>query len=152
MEKKKHGLSEIFENEKVRRIIIIVGIVAIALIFLSSVTDFDNMKQSEDDTIYSVEEYRAALQDSVAQMLESIEGVGEAKVLITMENSTESVYTGNSSDTKTKEIEPKIRGAVIACQGGGNPVTAQKVLEAVTKALDISSSKVCISKLSENNN
>ena len=65
-----------------------------------------------------------------------------------MENSVESVYLDNGT-TKTKEIEPRIRGVLVLCEGGDNPVAVARVSEAVTKALDISSAKVCISKLSE---
>lgn len=142
-------LSGIFENEKLIKIIIIIGIIAIAVIFLSSITDFDNSKQEDDVKMYSVEQYRTTLEKSISEMLSCIDGVGNVRVLITMENSTEQVYLQNSTDTKTKEIEPKIRGAVVACSGGANPVTADKVTETVTKALAISSSKVCVCKLSE---
>ncbi len=68
--------------------------------------------------------------------------------MLTMDNGVESVYLENGS-TKTKEIAPRIRGVLVLCQGGGDPVTAARVSEAVTKALDISSAKVCIAKLSE---
>ena len=79
-------------------------------------------------------------------MLNQVDGVGECSVLITMENSAEGVYLQNSS-TKTKEIEPKIRGVVVACFGGDDPVVIGKVSEIVTKALNISSAKVCVTKL-----
>lgn len=149
MDGKGKKLSSLFENEKLIKIIIIIGIIAIAVIFLSSITDFDNSKQEDDGKMFSVEQYRGALEQSIAEMLSCIEGVGNVRVLVTMENSTEQVYLQNSTDTKTKEIEPKIRGAVVACTGGGNPVTVDKVTESVTKALGISSSKVCVCKLSE---
>ena len=77
-----------------------------------------------------------------------IEGAGKTKILLTMENSVESVYLGNGT-TKTKEVEPKIRGVLVLCEGGGDPVTVGRVSEAVTKALNLSSAKLCISKLSE---
>ena len=78
-------------------------------------------------------------------MLTKVEGVGDCSVLITMENSVEDVYLQNSS-TKTKEIEPTIRGIVVACDGGDDPVVVERVSEIVTKALGISSAKVCVTK------
>ena len=43
------------------------------------------------------------------------------------------------------EKAPKVRGVVIVCEGGGNPSVAATVKKAVTVALDISESKVCVS-------
>ncbi len=68
--------------------------------------------------------------------------------MLTMDNGVESVYLENGS-TKTKEIAPRIRGVLVLCEGGNDPVTIGRVTEAVTKALDISTAKVCIEKLTE---
>ena len=43
------------------------------------------------------------------------------------------------------EKAPKVRGVVIVCEGGGNAGVAATVKRAVTGALDISESKVCVS-------
>ncbi len=75
-------------------------------------------------------------------------GAGKTRVLLTMENSAEYVYLENGT-TKTKEIQPRIRGVLVLCEGGNDPVTIGRVTEAVTKALDISTAKVCIEKLTE---
>lgn len=49
------------------------------------------------------------------------------------------------------EKMPSVKGVVVVCEGGGDPVVRQRVISAVTTALDISSQKVCITLLSENN-
>lgn len=77
-----------------------------------------------------------------------IEGAGKTEVLLTMENSVEYVYLDKGAE-KTKEIEPLIRGVLVVCEGGDSPVVVERITQAVTKALDISSAKVCITKLSE---
>ena len=41
------------------------------------------------------------------------------------------------------------RGVLVVCEGGDDPVVVERVTDAVTKALDISTAKVCITKLSE---
>ena len=48
----------------------------------------------------------------------------------------------------TTKIEPKIKGVIVVCEGGENPEVEEKVINAITVALDISSRKVCVSKLS----
>jgi stage III sporulation protein AG len=45
------------------------------------------------------------------------------------------------------ELEPKVKGVVIVCEGADDLVVQRRVLEAVTIALDISSTRVCITKL-----
>lgn len=43
------------------------------------------------------------------------------------------------------EIQPTIRGVVIVCEGGGQEEVAQRIVSAVTTALNISSKRVCVS-------
>ena len=43
-----------------------------------------------------------------------------------------------------KTLEPKISGAVVVCEGGDNIQISEKVIRAVSTALGISSSKVCV--------
>jgi stage III sporulation protein AG len=80
-----------------------------------------------------------------ADIVTQIEGVGKAQIFLTMDNGGESVYLKNT-DTKTVSIEPKVRGVVVVCDGGDDPVVVSRVMDAVTKALNIRSDKVCITK------
>ena len=136
------NFNKLLSGGKFKNIIIIAGVIGIAMILISSFTDFKPSESSVD----SVEEYRQGLQSSLSSMLSQIEGVGDVSVLLTIENSVEGVYLENNS-TKTKDIEPVVRGVVVACEGGDEPVTLERVTDAVTKALNISSAKVCVTKL-----
>jgi stage III sporulation protein AG len=131
---------KIFSNGRLKNAVIIVGIIGVVLIFLSSFIEIPS------DNNQVVEEYRLELQDSLSEMLSKIEGVGSVSVLLTIENSAEGVYLDNNS-TKTKDIEPVVRGVVVACDGGDEPEISERVYDAVTKALNISSAKVCVTKL-----
>jgi stage III sporulation protein AG len=141
---KKLDFKKLIKDGKFLNVLIICGVLGVALIFLSSITNFTS--DSEQNSTYSVAEYKEDIQSSLQNILEQIDGVGNVSVLLTIENSVEGVYLENSS-TKTKEIEPVIRGVVIACDGGDDDIVTQRVLSAVTKALNISSAKVCITKL-----
>ena len=44
------------------------------------------------------------------------------------------------------EIEPKVKGVIVICSGGENPIVKQRIAEAVTTALNIPSKRVCITK------
>ena len=141
----KLDFKNLLKDGKIRNVIIICGIIGIVLIFLSSfIGSEDNVENIGSD----VSRYKEQMQSSVQQMLENIEDVGNASVLLTIENSVEGVYLENNS-TKTKEIEPKIRGVVVACSGGDDPIVVQRVTQAVTKALNISTAKVYVTKLQE---
>lgn len=146
--KRLSNAKKLFENDKIRRIIIIAGIIGIALIFFSSYFDFGSISKSKSEEKFSVKTYSTQIQSDLQNVIENIDGAGKTKVLLTMENSVEYVYLDDST-TKTKEIEPLIRGVLVVCEGGDEPVVIERVTDAVTKALDISTAKVCITKLSE---
>ena len=44
------------------------------------------------------------------------------------------------------QIEPKIKGVVIVCDGGNDPATQEKIISVVTTALNISSNRVFVTK------
>ena len=140
----KTDFKKLLTDGKAKKLIIICGIIGIGLIFLSGF--FDGSKN--DNVSFSVSDYKEQTQKALGEMLSEVEGVGDNTVLLTIENSVEGVYLQNSS-TKTKEIEPKIRGVVVACEGGDDSVTVETVNEIITKSLNISSAKVCVTKLKE---
>lgn len=53
---------------------------------------------------------------------------------------------GEENPVLLKTLEPKIRGAVILCEGGDDPGIREKVIHAASAALNISSSKICVTK------
>lgn len=139
---KKINFKQIYESPKFTRIAVVVGVCAIALIFLSSYIDISAFNKSVD-----TDEYCAKLEESLLSVVTQIEGVGNAKIFLTMDDNGENIYL-NNTDTKTQSITPVVRGVVIVCDGGDDPVVINRVMSAVTKSLDISSNKVCVTKLS----
>lgn len=143
----KSRLKEMAQSGRLRNIILIAGAVGIALIFLSGFLSFEKPKSEENES-FSDSSYSRNITNRLESLISKIEGAGKTRVLLTMENSAEYVYLENGT-TKTKEIEPRVRGVLVICEGGDDPVAVGRIKEAVTKALDISTAKVCISKLSE---
>ena len=141
-------VKKLFDNDKIRRIIIIAGIAGIALIFLSNYIDIGNSSDKKREEEFSVTTDSTQIENDLQSVISQIEGAGKTEVLLTMENSVEYVYLDDST-TKTKEIEPIIRGVLVVCEGGDSPVVVERITDAVTKSLDISAAKVCITKLSE---
>ena len=131
-----------------------------------------------------METRRETLQQNLENIISSIDGAGKSKVLVTFENSVETVYATEEKKNKeasedkaegevtrkketddcekkyitikdgegtehalaVTEIEPKVKGVVAICKGGDNPVVKQKVTEAITTALNITSKRVCVIK------
>ena len=144
-EQNKSSLKKLFENDRLRRLIIIAGALGIALIFLSGFINFGENNSGDE---FSVSQYSEKLRADLERQLSKIEGAGKCEVLLTMENSVEYRYLENTT-SKTKAVEPKIRGVLVLCEGGDNAVVREKLSEAVGKSLDISTAKICIEKLSE---
>ena len=140
------ALNRIAGSDKWRRVILIAGIAGIALLMLSGL-ELPSCTP-ERDAEFSVKAYSEKLEDDLEAAIERMEGAGKTRVLLTMENSVEYVYLRDSA-TKTKEVEPQIRGVLVLCEGGDKPAVISRVTVAVTRTLDISAAKVCITKLSE---
>ncbi len=143
--KTKEAFDKFFKNIKWQRAAVAVGILGIALIFLSNFSG--SFSRGEDDK-FSVTTYSTQIEGDLETVIGKIQGAGKTKVLLTMENSVEYVYLGEST-TKTKEIQPLIRGVLVVCEGGDEPVVVERITDAVCKALNISTAKVCVTKLSE---
>lgn len=172
-------------GEKTKKIIIILGLVGIALIFLSGfLKEREASPVVAEESKMTTEEYTASLQKSLTELISGISGAGEAKVLVTLENSVrfvyateekqnserreeksgeESVKQQENTDSEIKyitikdsdgtqhalavtEIQPTVKGVVVVCPGGDNPMVQQRIICAITTALDISSKRVCVTK------
>lgn len=188
----KKGIAALLANDKYKNIIIIAGLVGIALIFLSGFFKNDNSsadagtKEVVAEASMTAEQYVTKLEEDLTAMVASIQGAGEAKVLVTLENGSQFVYAteekknsetsedkSNGETTRTKEsgdseikyitvkdadgaekalavteIQPTVKGVVIVCSGGEDPIVQQRIIDAVTTALNVSSKRVCVTRLS----
>lgn len=57
---------------------------------------------------------------------------------------------GGKSPLITKELEPMVKGVVIVCEGGSNPVTVTSIIDTVRVAVNISSAQISVSKMVQN--
>lgn len=182
-------LDDFTKSPKFVKIIVIIGLAGIGLILLSGLFPHKNEakdNQTNSQVAYiSLTQYENNLEQSLADIISSIDGAGKTRVMLTMDSTVEQVYatdktmsqkdTVNSGeDTETnkdtsanstyitvelsdgtqqtvllKEIQPKVRGVLVVCSGGDNSVVKEKIVDAVTKALDISSSRVSVTGLSQ---
>ena len=175
-EKEKRGLF-FKAPDRWKNLIIIGGLIGIALIFLSSYFPSGSGGSAEEtlDKI-SAQEYTSQLEENLIQIISHIDGAGEAKVMITLETGVETKYatqeksSTESSRDKTSgtsevsyitvrdangseralavtEVQPTVKGVVVVCPGGEEPVVQQRIISEVTTALDISSKRVFVTRL-----
>ncbi len=159
---------KLFKNPKT---LIIVGIIGIALIFLSGLTD--SQKPKADKESFSAMEYKNSLENDIKKLVKDITGSRKVTVVITLEsdmnysyaeayeNKNEEKETEQKSETKQEYITvknadgsetailiskqmPEIRGVAIVCDGGDNAAINEKIQNAVTSALNITSKRVYI--------
>lgn len=138
------NIKKLLLNDKAGTFIILAGVIALGLIFLSSLgtSDKENLSELGFDTT----EYHTALSDEILTMVTSIEGAGQARILLTLENSYEYIYLDDGK-TLQRINEPEIRGVVVVCEGADSPSVSLQITQMLTTALDIPSTRVFISKL-----
>ena len=163
------------DNKKIS-LFIILGFITIGLLFFSEL-DVKNNKEvnTEIEKELSTTDYCIYLEEKVSEIIKSIDGAGETKVMITLSETTEYIYATNNKDLLKKNnnsndstyendyviiekddndtglliktIEPKIRGVAIVCEGGDNTTVQNQIYSAVSAVLNISISRISISKL-----
>lgn len=124
-------------------------------------------------TSFPVDDYAQDMETRLSQILSQIEGVGEVQVLLTLQRSEQFHYlydtqlrqetddSGSTSDETKKTViissgsaydeamvtrkdYPIFQGALIVCQGGGEPQVKLNLVRAVSALTNLSSDKITI--------
>ena len=127
-------------GDKSRRLIVIVGFVGMGLILLSHFWPQSGTSASVSADVT----YASELETRLTSLVAGVEGVGECRVMITLESGTEYVYT--TQTMLVTEVLPKVRGVVVVCDGGNDPSVCERVSEVITTALNIPKRRVCVTK------
>ncbi len=183
----KDALKQLAARYKMNRqtLLFAAGMVGILLIALSSAGGKKvPAEKNEAPPAPTAESYAQDLESRLTAILREVEGVGEARVMVTLTNGYGYVYAKeektnrdtleDSKDQESKktqekttteesyilvdgpngeeplvtsQIPPEIRGVVVVCQGASNPAVAVRVMETVTVALDIPSTRVTVCPL-----
>lgn len=165
----KHFLTK--EGSKVK-IIVAIGLIGIILIFASDIFSKNNTSDhSLPSQSADYNDYVENLEKKLENIISSIDGVGECKVMIILENTNESVYATdnerktdaqgentqdkyviyNSDNGETpvliKEYFPTVQGVSIVCSGGNNIEVKEKIINTVTALFNIAANRVSVSKI-----
>ena len=167
---------DLFKKDKKILILVVAGFIGVLLIALSEINIDNSIDKEKNNTqIMNSYEYCDYLEKRVEDIVNSIDGAGEVRVMITLAETTEYVYAQNQNGTKKsnkdsensdnksdfviiekdnndsglliKTFEPKIRGVAVVCDGGDNPIVQQQIYSTVSAVLSVSTARISISKL-----
>lgn len=148
-----------------------VGAVMIIIILFTDISDDDTKKRSSEEKCQigfaSAELYEDETESRLKAILNEIEGVGKAEVLLTINSTEEYVYAetvkngasqtengyviidkGSEKEALVKKINnPSISGVVIVCEGGDDPKVCERLYKAVSTALNIPTSKIYVAEM-----
>ncbi len=133
----------------------------------------EDTSNSAIDESYS-NSFKEETERELKDIISKIDGVGDVSLMLTLDGTTEYVYaedvdteTDENSDSKSdkykneviivdsddgetalvkKIIEPKVKGVIIVCSGGGKIEVKERVIKAVSSALNISTNNICVEK------
>ncbi len=100
--------------------------------------------ESAAETVYATEERKnkeASEDKSGGEITRKKESDDCEKKYITIKDSE-----GTEHALAVTEIEPKVKGVIVICPGGDNPIVKKRITDAVTTALNIPSKRVCVTK------
>lgn len=163
-------LGGVINGDKRIKLFAAIGIGAVILIMLSAFipTAVQNKKPEKSQDDYS--EYVDALESETQELLSSISGAGRCKVMITLKNSTESVYAKNIEENNSsgsnslkneyvlydgqegetpvliKQYYPDVQGVAIVCDGADNPAVRESIINTVSSLFSIPVNRISVSK------
>ena len=134
--------------------LVIIGIMILGIIFMTSFSETDSVKKTDDKTDFQEKRLESILSD--------IEGAGCVSVMITYENTGEKniAYEKRQNDTSydekavmaggepmvINEMNPRVKGVIVTADGADNISVKRALTEAVSAVLDVDAHRICIYK------
>ncbi len=172
-------------RQNLNTLVFLLGIAGILLIGLSSLLPRGEKAAEKASALEEeAKTYASQLEERLQSILEQMDGVGTARVMVTLENGYQNVYAksekvnndvlqdiraedekktqekqvteqtyilvdgvGGKSPLVTARLEPEVKGVVVVCEGGDDPLVVRKVVDTVKVALNLSSSRISVSRL-----
>ena len=105
-----------------------------------------------------MEAYARALEERICTFCEGVEGVGKARVAVSLESGYRRVYAQEDSSyvlvgsgssrgaVHLTDEPPQIGGIAVVCTGGGDPSVRQRLIGLLSAAYGIGSNKIYIAQ------
>lgn len=89
----------------------------------------------------SLDEYKAALEEEIAELCSRVEGVGRCTVCVTFAEGEQVQYRSSNVVSSTP---PRVMGVAIVCEGAGSPLVRAAIIDCMTSLFDIGSNRVSV--------
>ncbi len=138
-----------------KKVLIITIIIGVFLVIFS-----DQLTKPKASDSYDINYYSSDLEKRVENLILAIEGIERVSVLITLEDSGETVYAQNESKDyseyvlfsvnggenglKLEEINPTVRGVAVVCNNGDDIHIKEKIISILSSALGIPTNKITV--------
>lgn len=134
-----NGIINGFIKDKKKLAALLIGLFGVLLIALSLGTDAE-----KDQKEYTLEDYKAELEDELCALCESVEGAGRCRVTVTFSEGERFEYKGSNV---IGSEPPRVLGVTVVCRGGDDPDIKKNISECMTALFDIGSNRVCVLKM-----
>ena len=146
-------------------LLILAGLLGLGLIFLSDSTGRTSGAAQKPTASAQIEAYEEQMERRLTELIERMDGAGQAQVMVTFEATGETVYALDeriSQDGSTQSehvlaggqpvtremLLPTVQGVAVLCQGGDDVVVQARVTEAVSVLLGITTNRISVAKMS----
>ena len=144
-----------FENKNNYIVILLIGVLFLVMLLPLGDTGVGGeeksggqlvMQQADSfgETLDTTQAYCRMLEEKMEELLSQIEGVGEARVLITMKYSEEKFL---EEETLVKTQAPKVQGVMVVAAGAGTGDVDLKITQIVQALLAVDVHKIAIAKM-----
>ena len=162
----KLNLQELAAKYKYAILVLLVGLVLLLIPGKST-----QIKKA-DIPIETVKSQQMFTQEALEEILQTVQGAGRVKVLLSMATGEETVYQtdsestsgGDGSDSSIKtviitdaqrnesglirQVNPAVfQGAIVVCQGADNPTVRLTITQAVSKITGLGADAICVLKM-----
>lgn len=140
-------IKELIKSEKGIKIIFAAGLILILVIAFSGLFTGRSAKNNEKErgTVESFADYESGLEQRLTEILSEIEGVGNVKVMITLDKTEQTEY-GRNSDMLISVTAPEVRGVIVVCDGGDSVNVKEKVTDAVSGIFGINTLHISVTR------
>jgi len=164
------ALSGVIKGDKRIKIFAAIGICAILLIMLSEALPTTAQKAEKAENQIDYSDYVKSLESKTQEFISLISGAGRCKVMITLKNSSESVYAKNVEENASqgsnslkneyvlydgqegetpvliKQYFPDVQGVAVVCDGADDVMVRENIINSISSLFNIPVNKISVSK------
>ena len=152
------------KKDRMRTWLILVGaVLGIGLLLVGGRTKAEGKPESTETSSNANEEtviYRKRMEEEIRTLCESVSGVGEVRVAITLEGGFREIYATEGTDGKYVIVgsgssatpllisrdPPALVGIGIVCRGGSSPSVQHELVSLLSAAFDLPSNRIYVTE------